>query len=469
MADNKEIVNVADRPWSYDEIEYWINPKDKCCNAVINFKEKRTRLRAGILIVKDDEILLGEEAGEEGAFALPGGGLNEGETPIEAATREAQEEVYINVKNAQETGYDYCECHTEIMDWVKDNVPKSKWWYNYYTCLIIAEYDSDFMGHVDDVDKDSTMKTSSRWYKIADVINKPSFKKQWRKALAGFGYYNLALNEDHRAALISKSRSAGAYTGDTSRGKNRFERKKYSKVAHAVKQYNQIDMNDFYKKDILTVRIPVQGETNNYTVSVRLNGVCAEMAKNIKSNQNRFEYRTAVQAITKIFNTTDVYVNCTCDDYKYRFAHWNIVHGVSTDDTSKDPGPGKGIRNPQDDKGRGCKHILLVLNNGDWLLKVASVICNYTHYAEEHMQKPFLNIIFPKLYGIPAAEMVEQGLIDDENFLDSSAGLIDAINDYGRKRGQYTKGSNKNPVTGTGGRQKKEEPSKEGKEAESED
>lgn len=80
-------------------------------------------------------------------------------------------------------------------------------------------------------------------------------------------------------------------------------------------------MNDFYKKDILTVRIPVQGETNNYTVSVRLNGVCAEMAKNIKSNQNRFEYRTAVQAITKIFNTTDVYVNCTCDDYKYRFAH----------------------------------------------------------------------------------------------------------------------------------------------------
>lgn len=85
------------------------------------------------------------------------------------------------------------------------------------------------------------------------------------------------------------------------------------------------------------------------------------------------------------------------------------------------------------------------------------------------MQKPFLNIIFPKLYGIPAAEMVEQGLIDDENFLDSSAGLIDAINDYGRKRGQYNKGSNKNPVTGTGGRQKKEEPAKEDEKAESEE
>jgi hypothetical protein len=38
---------------------------------------------------------------------------------------------------------------------------------------------------------------------------------------------------------------------------------------------------------------------------------------------------------------------------------------VSVDDTSNDPGPGKGIANPNDSKGRGCKHILLVLANGD--------------------------------------------------------------------------------------------------------
>lgn len=68
------------------------------------------------------------------------------------------------------------------------------------------------------------------------------------------------------------------------------------------------------------------------------------------------------------------------------------------------------------------------------------------HYAEEHLQKPFLKVIFPKLYGIAADEMVEQDLIDTDEYLDSSAGLIDAINEYGRKRGQYQKGSNKNPV-----------------------
>ena len=77
------------------------------------------------------------------------------------------------------------------------------------------------------------------------------------------------------------------------------------------------------------------------------------------------------------------------------------------------------------------------------------------HYAEEHLQKAFLKVIFPKLYGIAADEMVEQNLIDTDEYLDSSAGLIDAINEYGRKRGQYQKGSNKNPVTGTGGKTKK--------------
>ena len=271
---------------------------------------------------------------------------------------------------------------------------------------------------------------------------------------------NLWLHEDTRTMLVSKSRNAGSYI-DQSRGKNRFERKKLSKIAKTVKQYNQIDMNKFFKDDILEVKIPVQGETDQYTVSVRLTGIANEIAKNIKNNQNKFEYRTVIQAITKVFNTGNVYVKCNCDDYKYRFAHWNIVNNVSFDDSASDPGPGKGIRNPNDDKGRGCKHVLLVLANGDWILKVASVINNYVHYAEEHLQKAFLKVIFPKLYGIAADEMVEQNLIDTDEYLDSSAGLIDAINEYGRKRGQYQKGSNKNPVTGTGGKAKKSDESKE--------
>jgi hypothetical protein len=245
------------------------------------------------------------------------------------------------------------------------------------------------------------------------------------------------------------------------RGKNRFERKKHSQIAKTVKQYNKIDMNKLFKEDILEVTVPVTGETDSYSVNIRMEKVVSEIAKNIKNNKNRLEFRTIVQALTKVFNTSNIYVKCSCPDYKYRFAHWNIVNKVSIDDSSKDPGPGKGIRNPDDKLGRGCKHVLLVLANGDWLMKVASVINNYIHYAEKNLQKPFLKLIFPKLYGVPADEMVEQDLIDDEKFLDSSEGLIDAINEYGKNRGKYAPGTNKNPITGTGGRSKADNSTKE--------
>ena len=254
------------------------------------------------------------------------------------------------------------------------------------------------------------------------------------------------LIEDTRAMLIANSEHKGDYK-DQSKGKNRFERKRFSKIANTVKAYNDIDMNKLYKQDELEVKLPIIGETNTYYVTISMNGVITELAKIIKNNKNYLDYKAVVQAVSKMFNTNNIYIKCTCPDYKYTYAHWNIQKNVSVDDTSKDPGPGKGIRNPKDEKGRGCKHVLLILSNKDWILKVSSTIHNYIHYAEEKLQKPFLKLIFPKLYGVRADEMVDKDLIDDDKYLDSSKGLIDAINEYGRKRGQYPKGSNKNPVT----------------------
>lgn len=618
MADKITLVDVYERPWSYDDIEYWKNPEDGAINAIIEFEGQRARLRSGILIVNGDKVLLSKEEGGKGEFSLPGGGLDENETPVDAAIREAQEEVHFNVKNARETGFDYCEMHTEHVNWVKKHVKESKRWIHYYTCLIIADYASSYNGKVDEVDQDDFMENNKHWYKIKDVIDQPTFKKQWKRALIECGYYHEtftehyglipgafdedlkdkakeyfgttnkwklafymntdgtwldgsgrklgssgydravdhreisdifdmsitgdesmlaymregnirlkpeapgfelieepteeqyaslerlisyyddnyyvdvdddngwsmfsaeheptpgharktiqglrnyfrarnaatvreSLTEDTRSALVNKSRGKGEYK-DKSKGKNRFERRNLSKIANAVKQYNKIDMNNLFKADELKVQIPIIGETDTYNVTVKLKGVIAEMARIMKSNNYKLEYKTALQALTKIFNTTDVYINCTCPDHLYNFAHWNIINRVSSEDTAHDPGPGKGVRNPQDDKGRGCKHTLLVLANGDWMMRVASVINNYLHYAEEHFQAPFKKIVFPKLYGMPAEEMVEQDLIDDESYLDSTTGLIDAINEYGKNRGKYKPGSNKNPVTGTGGR-----------------
>lgn len=266
----------------------------------------------------------------------------------------------------------------------------------------------------------------------------------------------LKLNEANRTSLIAQSRNAGTYKNQE-RGKNRFERKKYSKIANAVKNYNEINMNSLFKQDILQVNIPVVGENDEYTVTIKLEGVVAEMQKNIKNNNNKLEYRTIIQSLTKVFNTSDVYIKCSCPDAKYRFAHWNIIKKVSVDDSSSDPGPGKGIANPNDDKGRGCKHMLLVLANGDWMMKVGSVINNYCHYLSEKKPEAFLKLVFPKLYGVPADEADQNGIVEDNEDLETGKDLIDIINEYGKNRGKFKKGSNKNPITGTGGRTKKQE------------
>lgn len=273
----------------------------------------------------------------------------------------------------------------------------------------------------------------------------------------------MLLLEANRTSLISQSRNAGEYK-NKERGKNRFERKKYSKIANAVKAYNEIDMNSLFKQDILLVNIPVVGENDEYTVTIKLEGVVAEIHKNIKNNSNKLEYRTIIQSLTKVFNTSDVYIKCTCPDAKYRFAHWNIVKNVSVDDSAHDPGPGKGIANPNDDKGRGCKHMLLVLANGDWMMKVASVINNYCHFLSEKRPDAFLKLVFPKLYGVPADEAEQNDIVADQEELETGKDLIDIINEYGRNRGKFKKGSNKNPITNTGGRAKKQEPEEPAKE-----
>ena len=253
----------------------------------------------------------------------------------------------------------------------------------------------------------------------------------------------LKLDEATRTQLVAQSRNVGQYK-DTSRGKNRFERKRYSKIANSVKSYNEINMNDLFKKDLLQVNIPVVGETDEYVVTIRLNGVMAELQKNVKNNNNKFEYRTVVQALTKVFNTTDVYCKCQCPDFHFRFAHWNIIKNVSVDDSSQDPGPGKGIVNPNDDKGRGCKHLLLVLANGSWMMKTASVIFQYSLYMDEHKHDIFKKLIFPKIYGMGAEDAVDNNLVPEEA-LESDKSLIAAVNDWARNKGKFKKGSNINP------------------------
>lgn len=83
-------------------------------------------------------------------------------------------------------------------------------------------------------------------------------------------------------------------------------------------------------------------------------------------------------------------------------------------------------------------------------MKVASVIHNYVHYAEDHLTAAFKKIIFPKLYGMTPEDAVEADILPEDIKLDTEKNLIDIINDWAKNRGKIQKGSNKNPASGKG-------------------
>lgn len=214
------------------------------------------------------------------------------------------------------------------------------------------------------------------------------------------------LTEANRQYLLQKSRNAKHYK-DMSNGKTRYERRMKSKISATIRDYNNIEMDQLFKRDIFEIKIPVMGETDVYEVHVRIDGILKEVHKQLQRNNGVLEFKTILQALMITLNSGDVYIGCTCPDFKYRQRYWatknNYVAG------------GKELRpsdktNPNDELGAACKHGLLILANLDWCVKVASVINNYIKYCQDHLEQAYADYIFPKIYGIKYDKAVQMSL-----------------------------------------------------------
>lgn len=243
------------------------------------------------------------------------------------------------------------------------------------------------------------------------------------------------LIEDNRIKLISKSKSS-------QKGRERFNRRNKSKVANTVKSFNQIDMNRLFKENILTVNVPVQGETDDYIVKLTFEGFL-DILKDQLKDKEEFEFRDIAKACIIGFNKGDVYINCSCPDFYYRFGFWTTRNKVNSGAPENRPSK---ITNPNDTLGSGCKHILLVLNNTSWIIKVASVINNYINYMKQHYKKAYADIIYPALYGKEYEEPVQLTFDDNEvedNNLTADKDTLDKANIYNQERTKFKKGNEK--------------------------
>ena len=193
-------------------------------------------------------------------------------------------------------------------------------------------------------------------------------------------------------------------------------------------------MDAFWKGDILDFKIKVHGETDDYVVTVTFENILDELQREVKGNNNKLEFKCVLRALLKSFNGENVYINCSCPDFKYRFNFHATMGRYNSGMPELRPNRFTWT-NSKNDMGSACKHVNLVLSNTDWMMKVASVINNYIKWCKENMENNYATYIFPKVYGMPYNRAVQLSLFNDPN--DNGYLLPDAKAIFKQETNQY--------------------------------
>ena len=201
-------------------------------------------------------------------------------------------------------------------------------------------------------------------------------------------------------------------------------------------------MQSLFVHDILTINVPVHGETDDYLVRIKFGGFLDLLRRRIEQQGNKLDLRSVTRALLDAFNQEDVYIRCNCGDFTYRHAYWSTIKNINSGVPEKRP---SAITNPKNNLGPGCKHIMLVLANNSWLTRVARVIYNYILYMNRTQQKLYADIIYPAIYGEKYQGPVQIGMLDkqelDNTLDDNTTDDIDQANKEGRQRGIFKPGN----------------------------
>ena len=250
------------------------------------------------------------------------------------------------------------------------------------------------------------------------------------------------LLEDKRAKLLADQKRGRNYVWwNQDKGKNRYQRRLKSKIKSSVSHFNNIDMNKFFKDDILDVSVGVQGETDDYVVRLSFYGTLDELHNFLNAN-GTFDRKAIMKALTRAFNKDDVYMNCTCADFKFRHRYWATKNNLIVGETEDRPNRFDRT-NKNNDMGPACKHVTLALSDSSWLIKVASVIFNYIKYMEDHNERMYQKYIYPAIYQQPWTDEAQLDITDitGEDELATDSSTIDTSNIEARKRGQFKRGN----------------------------
>lgn len=222
------------------------------------------------------------------------------------------------------------------------------------------------------------------------------------------------LQEKSRSELLSKSMTAKP---TKSYNTTRFERRKMQHIKISNNVFNSLDMNSAFKSDALSIELPVEGETDTYTVTVVFDGVCKDIQRELKKNDYKLEFKVIYKALVRAVRNQNIFIGCTCKDFKFRFQYFATKGKYNALQAQLVPAT---QTNPSDDQGAGCKHILKVLDDLSWVMQLATALNNYILYMKKNKTKLFNDIMFKPIYGMPYRSAIEKGIIEENNDEDSN-------------------------------------------------
>ena len=164
--------------------------------------------------------------------------------------------------------------------------------------------------------------------------------------------YKTPLNEVTRWDILRRSQRESPV---------RFDKKKFYKA----KDFNNVDFKDLFENNNFTW----SSRVGDYIVTLSFEGAFEILRWKAKSfngtnRWKRITHRMLVECLSEALDRRDLYIDCSCPDFKYRFAYWatkaGCKYGLQQNVAPK-------VRNVKNNKGYCCKHVLAVLFGKRWV------------------------------------------------------------------------------------------------------
>lgn len=156
-----------------------------------------------------------------------------------------------------------------------------------------------------------------------------------------------------------------------------------------------IDTTDILYHNALVITCKV----GDYNDTVELEDILYWIEMSAEYNQgNQINTKGVTQAIMNSIDGMDIKVDCTCGDFKYRFAYQATVLGYKYGRPENRPNRFK--RTNKGNHGSMCKHLISMLSNKRWLQQVTSKVMDW---LEENIDdvNAFLNLSGDKVLTLP--------------------------------------------------------------------